>query len=350
MSSRIKELDALRGIAALGVVLFHYTLGRAETQYSFKLGITGVDLFFMISGFVIFMSIQKITSSIEFLINRFTRLYPTYWTCVTITALLQVLIYLCSSSNQTSISLLKYLANLTMFQHYFKINDIDGSYWTMIIELQFYLLIAFLLSLKVTKHIVPFFLLLMLMIGTYSILLEQQFPNLNASLTYAFRLFAHFPLFFAGILAYNIREQKDKLYMNYLFIGLCFVIQSSLYNNSSKASSFISQKEYIAMLGIYFTIFILFINHKLQFIATKATLFLGKISFALYLIHQYIGTVVIIPLITSYIIHSFWIVAFIALLISLCLATFITYTIEIPVGQKMNSALKSKIKLTPKDS
>ena len=350
MAQRVKELDALRGIAALAVILFHFTLGRPEAQYGFKLGITGVDLFFMISGFVIFMSIQKTNSSLEFLINRFTRLYPTYWTCVTITALLQTFIFLYNFGNQTSLSIVKYLANLTMFQHYFKINDIDGSYWTMIIELLFYLLIAMLISLKLTKHIVPIFLSLLVIIGIYSIFLEQQFPVLNSLLTYAFRLFAHFPLFFAGILAYNIREQKDKLYLIYLLIVLCFIIQSSLYNNSSKASSFISHTEYITILGIYFVVFILFINHKLQFIATKPMLFLGKISFALYLIHQYISTVIIIPFITNYIIHNFWIAVFLALIISICLATIITYYIEIPIGKKLNSTLKLKLKLSPKDS
>ena len=67
---RYQELDALRGIAALFVVLFHFTLNRPEAEYGLKLGVTGVDLFFIISGFVIFMSLTNINSSKEFIVNR----------------------------------------------------------------------------------------------------------------------------------------------------------------------------------------------------------------------------------------------------------------------------------------
>jgi len=43
---RYEELDALRGIAALIVVFFHFTMGQKEFNTFFKLGTTGVDLFF----------------------------------------------------------------------------------------------------------------------------------------------------------------------------------------------------------------------------------------------------------------------------------------------------------------
>ena len=87
-SKRFHELDALRGIAALMVVFFHFTIGRAEAKLGFKLGTTGVDLFFIISGFVIFMSLSKVKSSLDFVINRVSRLYPTYWVSVTFTFIL----------------------------------------------------------------------------------------------------------------------------------------------------------------------------------------------------------------------------------------------------------------------
>ncbi len=107
---RYQELDSLRGVAALMVVVFHFTMGRKEGQYLFNLGNTGVELFFIISGFVIFMSINKMKNSKEFIINRFTRLYPTYWTCVTFTF---ILIAWSSTWNEAlaKVSFIKYLAN-----------------------------------------------------------------------------------------------------------------------------------------------------------------------------------------------------------------------------------------------
>ncbi|MDH0747071.1 acyltransferase [Pseudomonas sp. GD03842] len=87
---RIYSLQALRGVAVLGVVLFHMT--AVEGKYAggdvllppwldfFQLG---VDLFFIISGFVMVIvsrgRFQKVAESKRFLFNRASRIYPTYW-------------------------------------------------------------------------------------------------------------------------------------------------------------------------------------------------------------------------------------------------------------------------------
>jgi peptidoglycan/LPS O-acetylase OafA/YrhL len=87
---RLYSLQGLRGLAVLGVVLFHMT--SVELKYSggdrllpswldfFQLG---VDLFFVISGFVmVIVSRGRFQSSVEgqrFLFNRVSRIYPTYW-------------------------------------------------------------------------------------------------------------------------------------------------------------------------------------------------------------------------------------------------------------------------------
>ncbi len=65
--ARLAELDALRGIAALAVVVFHYTVKAPEilprvvtVDHGFALGNYGVQLFFAISGFVIFMTVLEL--------------------------------------------------------------------------------------------------------------------------------------------------------------------------------------------------------------------------------------------------------------------------------------------------
>lgn len=67
---RFLELDALRGLAAMLVVMFHYSMNYSDLPVYriFKYGITGVDLFFLISGFVIFQSIKAANSGTEFLL------------------------------------------------------------------------------------------------------------------------------------------------------------------------------------------------------------------------------------------------------------------------------------------
>lgn len=84
MKKRLIELDALRGIAALSVVIYHYTT-RYNSLYGhdsfldnnyFHYCSQGVQLFFMISGFVIFLTLNHIKKPMDFVISRFSRLYP----------------------------------------------------------------------------------------------------------------------------------------------------------------------------------------------------------------------------------------------------------------------------------
>ena len=80
---RINELDTFRGIAAMAVLLYHYTSRYNEffdstSVLSFSYGWMGVPLFFMLSGFVITLTVNRCKSPFDFLYRRFIRLYPTY--------------------------------------------------------------------------------------------------------------------------------------------------------------------------------------------------------------------------------------------------------------------------------
>ena len=90
--SRLVEVDALRGLAALAVVLFHYTTRFTELfapnpppTFSFPDGHYGVNLFFIISGFVIFMTLEKTSRPMDFVVSRFSRLFPAYWVAIILT-------------------------------------------------------------------------------------------------------------------------------------------------------------------------------------------------------------------------------------------------------------------------
>ena len=138
---RFSELDALRGIAALMVVFFHFSTVRINPGKVFLWGRAGVDMFFVISGFVIFMSINKANNINQFAFSRFSRLFPAYWFSVTLTALIQIIALKLNfvHSTTTNITWLKYLTNLTMFQTYFGYSHIDQPYWTLLIEMLFYI-------------------------------------------------------------------------------------------------------------------------------------------------------------------------------------------------------------------
>ena len=340
-NNRLLELDALRGIAALSVVLFHFTMGREESKWGFKLGTTGVDLFFIISGFVIFMSLNRVSKSKDFIINRVSRLYPTYWCAVTFTFLLIICKTLLLKLDFHPINeFLNYAGNLTMFQYYLGIPDLDGPYWTMIIEMLFYILILLLYQFNLLK-----LLNILGLITSISIVILTSFwgnHNIVKAILNWIPLLPYIPLFLAGTVFYKIYINNQQKISNYAIILLCLIAQFLLFEHSGRSHHFINHQEYAIMICIYFTLFILFVNHKLNFIVSKLTLFLGKISFALYLTHQYISLQFLLPILVNKLHLNFWIAAlFITLPISILIATLITKYVDIPLSKKMKEKLKS---------
>lgn len=90
---RISTLDGLRVVAILMVMLYHFYYRYLGSHYAyhieipqvFKYGYLGVELFFIISGFVITLTLTKANSFVEFMKKRFIRLVPAMVICSSIT-------------------------------------------------------------------------------------------------------------------------------------------------------------------------------------------------------------------------------------------------------------------------
>ena len=330
---RIKELDVLRGFAALLVLFFHFTIGRPESQLGFKVGTTGVDLFFIISGFVIFMSLSNVKTSLEFIINRVSRLYPTYWASVIISFIIIKLIL----HNPGGLGL--FFGNMTMFQYYLAIPDIEAPYWTLIIEMIFYIFMVSLFQFKILKYVITIGIILSILI-----VIAANFGFhiwIVRVIWHAIPFIQFCPLFFSGILFYNLYHSKDNQMKNNLMLVFFMISQIMVFKYSGRSSGYISQFEYAIMIGLYFTLFWLFVYGKLRWIITPVTVFFGKISFALYLIHHTVTHFIVIPYCTNELGIGFYTtIFFIAFPIVIILASLIYYFIEVPLSKKMKLTLR----------
>ncbi|WP_316235394.1 MULTISPECIES: acyltransferase [unclassified Bradyrhizobium] len=142
---RLVVLDLLRCIAALSIFAFHFWyLGstQAGTEFAampripiFRYGFLGVELFFIISGYVIFMTLQTKTIT-QFALARFVRLFPTFWFCIVLTT---TVLWAYRGSGPSMATL---LANFTMEPSVFGVASVDGVYWSLAVELEFYFLIG----------------------------------------------------------------------------------------------------------------------------------------------------------------------------------------------------------------
>jgi peptidoglycan/LPS O-acetylase OafA/YrhL len=153
-SGRLVAMDGLRFGAAAAVLLYHFTATSTVTSYwgvdpvdAFPLlnevtryGWLAVELFFMISGFVILLSADG-RGVAGFVASRVGRLFPAYWACIVLTAGLQ---QVWSGGRQTSLT--ETLVNLTMVQDLFAVTGVQVVFWTLLVELKFYLLVFVVLS------------------------------------------------------------------------------------------------------------------------------------------------------------------------------------------------------------
>lgn len=138
---RLAGLDALRGFAAMAVVLYHYTTWYAEEMgghggsgisFTFPQGHFGVELFFILSGFVIFLTLDRHPTLGAFIRARLLRLYPAFLACLLVAVL----------ADPGAVSAAQLAANLTMAPELLGARAIDGSYWSLAYELVFYALAA----------------------------------------------------------------------------------------------------------------------------------------------------------------------------------------------------------------
>lgn len=147
MHRRLAFIDTLRGVAVLSVLLQHalevivqnhptgayYWAFHDAIGYYMNFGRFGVVLFFFVSGFVIPFSFPDSATPVrDFAISRFFRLYPAYWTSILIGLItIQVL-------DAKAYPLAQFVVNLTMLQTFVNVPNLWIFYWTLAIELLFY--------------------------------------------------------------------------------------------------------------------------------------------------------------------------------------------------------------------
>jgi peptidoglycan/LPS O-acetylase OafA/YrhL len=310
------------------VVLFHYTIRYGQiygyaTQplFAFEPGEFGVQLFFMVSGFVIFLTLDKTVHAVDFIASRFSRLYPAYWVAILVT-FTAVSVF---SLPGREVSMQAALINLSMLQQWLKVPSVDGVYWTLAIELSFYLVMYVLF---ITRNLERFNLIAMIWLSVIALsqYLEahhgiQVHPILKQLL-----LLEYGNLFIAGTMFYKIFRKPHA--SAYLILAATLLIEYQLHGNR------------VILITLYFGIFWAFVMGYLIKFAVKPLVFLGAISYSLYLIHQNVGYIVIRNL-EKYDLATPSSIILIPLSVSILFASFMYAFVEKPSLRLMRNAWKN---------
>ena len=323
------DIQILRGFSVLLVLFYHFNFDFIKINI-FKAGYIGVDIFFIISGFIITKIIceDKNFNLINFYKKRIKRLFPALLTVLLISIIIGINIFkpfILNKNIESINSILIAASNIyfwltsTLYGFAEKNNLLFLHTWSLAIEIQFYLFypIIFLIFKKITiKYILIIFTILSYLSVIY-LYLNHPIFNFFSSFGRVFEITS-------GCLTYFYYEEiraniKKKLFSFFYFLGFILIIFFIIFlqkeNNHPVPSSI------LFVLGV--SIMLIFFNKNLEILYKLKLQYVGSLSYSLYLWHF-----PIIVLFNYYfeVFNNF--LKIIALLISLIISYISFYCIE----------------------
>ncbi|MCI1186158.1 acyltransferase [Hymenobacter sp. DH14] len=298
---RLYAIDLLRLLAALAVVFYHYAYrGYMANHYSpvafpalapvAKYGYLGVELFFIISGYVVLRSAQGKTVR-QFFRSRATRLYPAFWVACTLTFAAKQL-WGAGSGPEGLPAVLhatvpQYLYNLTMLHEFLGVPVMDSVYWSLTMEITFYFLIALLIGSGRLRS-VDWFLVAWL---AYAAL--PGLPHIGP--LFALLFFPRYaPYFIAGMLFFLMQPPQGRTPLRYGLLLLAYLLALRTGAKVSQELAVVFQDSFSNLVAggaitAFFGVFFLITREKLNFHRQAWLAAWGGLTYPLYLLHCDIG-------------------------------------------------------------
>jgi peptidoglycan/LPS O-acetylase OafA/YrhL len=306
--NRIEVLDSFRGIAIIMVIFFHFfsrwtNLYPYQNKYDFfGHGKFGVHFFFMISGFVIFFTLEKTKSLAQFWFNRFVRLLPAMF----FASILTFVFFNLFDSDflfPTSHYFENVLVSLTFIQpsliesitrYSIKLDYVSGSYWSLWVEIQFYVLASFFYFFNQKKFYTYFFITSVVLVIFNFLLSHIYIDNFIIvklrALRQTFNLLNALPFFCLGAVFYifyenNRKQIKNSMYKISIFLFFALFLIFTNYQDLSK----------LLLFAVFISLFLLMVYYpdKISFLNNKVLNMIGVSSYFLYLIHENAGVFLI---------------------------------------------------------
>tara|TARA_R110001583_G_scaffold116972_2_gene267863 strand:+ start:5617 stop:6696 length:1080 start_codon:yes stop_codon:yes gene_type:complete len=345
---RINYLDGHRGIAILLVMLFHafsrwVDLVPYGNEYAsfplFSHGGLAVRLFFILSGYVILMTLENSNGIANFLYKRWLRLFPAMLIC-------SLIIFFSASyfteRPQGIPQAIDMIPGLLFIEHSIlsditgiKFGILEGAFWSLYVEFKFYILAAIVYftfgsrTLVAVLFIASLSWLIMFQLNHY---FNNPFVNQVLSILNLLNL-KHFGWFAAGTAFYVFSKSGNKTWF-ILALIICLVSSFSVAIDGYGLGAFFATLAFSGFFALSL------INTTLQnLISNRLFLILGYISYPLYLLHENMMISMIIKF-NQFVPSQFnFILPFIAILLIATLAYIITKYLELPIKKLIQKIL-----------
>jgi peptidoglycan/LPS O-acetylase OafA/YrhL len=338
---RLAALDGLRFAAAAAVLVYHFVAvnhhawgertsdALPAAQGVAAYGSFGVQLFFVVSGYVILMTAWG-RDVRGFVASRAGRLFPAYWAAVLVTLALLVVV----APGRRDVDLPQAAANLTMAQRAFGIDDVEAVYWTLWSELRFYVLVGVLVAVGLTRARVVAFVVLWPVAGAIA---TQTGSELVATVLVA----PDAALFAGGMTLYLLtRDRRSPVLWLALALDVVLAaavagrIQAVRIENSTDVA--LSPATYWTAIVVCFALVAVVTLTPLNRLSWGWLTALGALTYPLYLVHSSWGRWVI-ESVHPYLSRA----ATLAVAVAACvaLAWAIHRAVERPLGPRLRRAL-----------
>lgn len=290
---RIVELDSLRAMAAINLVLFHFTHVYA-VKYGFTsdlggewpFGAYGVMMFLMLSGFVNTMSLMRRGQPVDFVAARLIRIVPLFYLVI----VANLFVNLLQPLNGEVISTGQFLANLTLMPRVFGYECIDPVMWTLQVEMMFYAVLTIMFCRGWLKnYLVGWGGLLaaaLIVCPTLDSLRATQGDAVWFSLGTAIRhlLVLDFaPMFAIGFLLYMIKTGVGRWWHNAMGIAVAAAVFHCIDHGKHNPAATVLIIGIVTMAAW----------GRIPILRLKPFAYISTISYALYLCHNNLGCVLI---------------------------------------------------------
>lgn len=334
MKKRVAGLDYLRAVSIILIFLYHYTtryqesIGHAAVWlFNVPWGCFAVNTFFVLTGYLTFANLNQ--GGVQFLSKRIIRLYPTFWASILITSTFMAIIMPERLRSVKDIAL-----NFTMFPGLLGAQSVDGVYWTLQVEMIFYLLVS-IISCRNSERWRNIGVGCWICAATVAFLCKRvginplpiKFIGLITLSTSRFEFLA------AGVLLALLEKERRQRLGIYLGLIACSIIA---YWDMGWIHGVLWMILTVACIAVAVDIESKQNNKSNPL--TRVLVWLAQISYPVYLLHQFIGFAILRKLDTYGMTSEF--IMLIPIVFSLLLGALLHKYVEIPSARFLSEKMK----------